>query len=288
MNDSFWAALTSNPFLQMALFAALLASIASGVMGSYTVAKRVVFISGSIAHAVLGGIGIAIYLHYYTLSPLFSPLTGAIASAFFFGFIIGWMHLKYKQRVDSVIAAIWSIGMAIGVILISITPGSNAELMNFLFGNLLWASHRELYLLGILNIIILFSSIILHKRFLAICFDEINAYLQKQPVVFLYFFLLSLICLTIVILIQVIGAILVISMLCLPAAIANIFTRSLSKMIYVAIFLSCIMSFIGTYISYLFNWPIGATIALITTCLYFLSLPLKQVLVSYPQKTKED
>jgi zinc transport system permease protein len=284
MNDSFFTALMSNPFLQMALFAALLASISSGIMGSYTVARRVVFISGSIAHAVLGGIGIALYLQYFTLNPLFSPLFGAIVSAFVFGFIIGWMHLKYKQRVDSVIAAIWSFGMAIGVILISITPGSNAELMNFLFGNLLWASHRELYLLGILNCIIVISSILLHKRFLAICFDEINAYLQKQPVILIYFFLLSLICLTIVILIQVVGAILVISMLCLPAAIANIFTRSLSKMIYLAILLSALMSFIGTYLSYLFNWPVGATIALITTCFYFLSLPLKQLLVSFPQK----
>jgi zinc transport system permease protein len=284
MNDSFFYALSTNPFLQMALFAGLLASLGSGIIGSYTVAKRVVFISGSIAHAVLGGIGISLYLHYYTLNPLFSPLFGAIVSAFFFGFIIGWVHLKYKQRVDSVIAAIWSIGMAVGVILISITPGSNAELMNFLFGNLLWASHRELYLLLILNSIILISSIFLHKRFLAICFDEINAYIQKQPVTLLYFFLLSLICLTIVILIQVIGAILVISMLCLPAAIANIFTRSLSKMIFLAIALSCMMSMIGTYLSYLFNWPIGATIALITTCFYFLSLPLKKLLVSFPEK----
>ncbi|MCH9618990.1 MAG: Manganese transport system membrane protein MntB [Chlamydiia bacterium] len=284
MNDSFFTALASNPFLKMALFAGLLASLGSGIMGSYTVVRRVVFISGSIAHAVLGGIGIAIYLHYYTLNPIFSPLTGAIFSAFFFGFLIGWMHLKYKQRVDSVIAAVWSIGMAIGVILISVTPGSNAELMNFLFGNLLWASHREIYLLGGLNIIIIISSLFLHKRFLAICFDETNAFLQKQPVVLLYFFLLSLICLTIVILIQVIGAILVISMLCLPAAIANIFTRSLSKMIYLAIGLSAIMSLLGTYFSYLFNWPIGATIALITTCFYFLSLPVKQIMVSFPEK----
>ena len=124
-------------FLQMALFASILASIASGIIGSYTVAKRVVFISGSISHAVLGGIGIAIYLNYYTLNPLFSPLSGAVCSAFFFGFIIGWLHLKYRQRIDSVIAAIWSLGMAIGVILISITPGSNAELMNF-FTRQLW------------------------------------------------------------------------------------------------------------------------------------------------------
>jgi len=284
MNDSFFSALASNPFLQMALLAALLASIGGGIMGSYTVARRVVFISGSIAHAVLGGIGIAIYMQYFTMNPIFTPLLGAVISAFVFGFIIGYMHLKYRQRVDSVIAAIWSFGMAIGVILISITPGSNAELMNFLFGNLLWASYRELYLLLILNGIIIISSILLHKRFLSICFDEVNAYLQKQPVNLIYFFLLSLICLTIVILIQVVGAILVISMLCLPAAIANIFTRSLSKMIYLAIVLSAIMSFLGTYVSYLFNWPVGATIALITTCFYFLSLPLKQLLVSFPQK----
>ena len=93
MNDSFFYALSTNPFLQMALIAGLLASLGSGIIGSYTVAKRVVFISGSIAHAVLGGIGIALYLQYYTLNPIFSPLLGAIFSAFCFGFIIGWMHL---------------------------------------------------------------------------------------------------------------------------------------------------------------------------------------------------
>lgn len=284
MNDSFISALLYNPFLQMALLASLLASICSGIIGSYAVVKRVVFLSGSIAHAVLGGIGICIYLNYFTLNPLFSPLLGAVISSFVFGFIIGYIHLNYKQRVDTIIAAIWSIGMATGVIFISITPGSNAQLMSFLFGNLLWASSQEIFLLLILNVLIIISALICHKRFLAICFDETNAKLQKQPVTLLYFLLLSLICLTIVVLIQVVGAILVIALLCLPAATANIFCKKLSTMILLSIVLSSGICMIGTFLSYVLNLPIGATIALIATLLYFFSLPLNKLLVSFSPK----
>ncbi len=273
--DSFLTALFINPFLQYALLAALAASIAGGIVGSYVVAKRIVFISGSVSHAVLGGIGIAIYLQFITGSKAFSPLIGALICAIIFGLLIGTMHLLYKEREDSIIAAIWSIGMAIGVILISIVPGSNSELMDFLFGNLLWASNSDVRMLIILDVIILFVCLICHRRFLAVSFDETQSYLQRVPVKSFYYILLSLVSITIVIMIQIIGAILVIAMLCLPAAIANMLTTRLSKMIYLAIILSCVFAFFGIYISYLLNWPPGATIALVVSTFYFLSLPLK-------------
>jgi zinc transport system permease protein len=275
MNTSFFTALFHNPFLQMSILAGLFASIASGVVGSYVVAKRVVFLSGSISHAVLGGFGLFVFLNHVTKNPVFHPLLGALISAVVFGFLIGWTHLYHKQREDSVIAAIWSLGMSVGVILISIVPGNNAELMNFLFGNLLWANTKDIYMLGVLDLLIVTISFLLHRRFLAISFDVVQSTLQKQPVDLLYFTLISLVSVTVVMMIQTIGAILLISLLCLPAVIANMITIRLSKMICLAVFFSTFFTLLGIYLSYHFNWPPGATIALIITLFYFLSLPLR-------------
>jgi len=271
----FWFALKTNPFLSMALFAGLAAAFASGIVGPYVVSKRIVFISGSISHAVLGGIGIFVFLNYITGLTIFNPLIGSLVSAIFFGFIIGASHLYYKEREDTVIAAIWSFGMAIGVIFIAVVPNTNTQLMDFLFGNLLWAGPSELKMLLALDAFVLLVCLICHKRFLAISFDETQSYLQKQPVTFIYFILLTLVAITVVLMIQTIGAILVIAMLCLPAAVANLFTRQLSKMICLSVILSLFFTFIGIYLSYSFNWPPGATIALATALIYFLSLPLK-------------
>ena len=271
----FWQALAINPFLKVALFAGLAAAFASGIVGPYVISKRIVFISGSISHAVLGGIGLFVFLHYMTGIALFTPLAGSLVSAVTFGFVIGASHLYYKEREDTVIAAIWSLGMALGVIFISVVPNTNTQLMDFLFGNLLWASTDDVQMLLVLDLFVLCVCLILHKRFLAISFDETQAYLQKQPVTLLYFILLTLVAITVVLMIQTIGAILVIAMLCLPAAIANLFTQTLSKMICLSVALSLAFTFIGIYLSYTFNWPPGATIALITSLIYFLSLPLK-------------
>ncbi len=271
----FWLALQTNPFLSTALFAGLAAAFASGIVGPYVVAKRVVFISGSISHAVLGGIGLFVFLNYLTGLAFFSPLMGSLVSAIFFAFIIGGSHLYYKEREDTVIAAIWSFGMAVGVILIAVVPNTNTQLMDFLFGNLLWASMDDVKMLLLLDVFVVIVCFIFHKRFLAISFDETQAYLQKQPVTFIYFILLTLVAITVVLMIQTIGAILVIAMLCLPAAIANLFTKKLSKMICLSVSLSLLFTLIGIYLSYTFNWPPGATIALTTSLIYFLSLPLK-------------
>jgi zinc transport system permease protein len=273
---NFIQAISANPFLQMALFAGLAASIANGIVGSYVVVKRIVFISGSIAHAVIGGIGLFVFFQTVLGWSWCSPFLGSLISAIFSGFLIGWIHLYHKQREDTVIAALWSFGMSTGVILLSMTPSNQSEIMSFLFGNILWASSKDVYSLIILDAIILLITLPLHRRFLAICFDEKQAYLQKQPVKFYYFLLLTLVSITVVLLIQVIGAILVIAMLSLPAAIANIFTKKLSKMILLAILLSAIFSFLGMFLSFSFNWPPGATIALTATAAYILFLPFRK------------
>jgi len=252
----------------MALLTACAASVVSGIVGSYIVVKRIVFISGSIAHSVLGGMGLFLYLGYILDMPALRPIYGAFLFALISAFIIGYIHLNFREREDTVIAALWAFGMSLGVILVSLTPGYNVELMQFLFGNILWTSSRDILALLGVDIILIIITALFHKRFQAICFDEKQAYLQGLNVKALYMWLLALIAVTVVLLIQIIGAILVVAMLCLPAATAAIFTTRLSRMITLAIVLSIAYSIIGTTLSYILNWPPGSTIALTSTILY--------------------
>jgi zinc transport system permease protein len=285
---SFVEALLENSLLLSALIAGLASSVVSGIIGSYVVVKRIVFISGSISHSVLAGIGFCIWLERTKgvdwLSPLFGALVAAIASAL----IIGWIRIHYRQREDSVIAALWSIGMAIGVLFISQTPGYNVELSNLLVGNILWVTHTDLYILIALDVIILFTVLCMHKRFLAICFDEEQAQLQGLHVNSLYLLLLVLTAISIVLLIQVVGIILVMTMLTIPPAIANLFTMSLSKMMIAAVAINCLFCISGMDLAYYMDWPAGATIALCAGVSYVVCLlPSVRHLIGYfTQKQK--
>lgn len=269
---SFLEALQENPLLLSALLAGIMASVVSGIIGSYVVVKRIVFISGSISHAVLGGIGICLWLERARDVAWLSPLHGALIAAVISALIMGWIRLRYRQREDSVIAAVWSLGMAIGVLFISQTPGYNVELTNFLVGNILWVAPADLIQLAVLDGVILASVFCLHKRLVAVCFDEEQARLQGLNVPVLYLFLLILTAISIVLLIQVVGIILVMTMLTIPAAIANLLTRRLSAMMAIAVVLSALFCVAGTAIAYHFDWPPGATIALVAGLAYVLVL----------------
>ncbi len=198
---SFFHAIIENPLLLYAILAGFAASVVSGIIGSYVVVKRIVFISGGISHSVLSGIGICLWLdrvHGFTAA---TPLAGALISAIISALIIGWIHLYYREREDSVISALWSVGMAVGILFISQTPGFNVELTNYLVGNLLWVTPEDLYFLCALDVFVLITVFILHKRFVAVCFDEDHARLRGLPVNFIYLLLLVLIAITIVLLV---------------------------------------------------------------------------------------
>lgn len=264
--------LFSHPFLPFSFLAGIAASITSGIIGSYVVVKRIVFISGSIAHSVLGGMGLFLWLKRTYDIAWMNPLHGALIAAILSAFLIGWIHLRHKEREDTVIAAIWSTGMAIGVIFVSLTPGYNVELMNFLFGNILWTSKSDLILLFSLAAFIALAALVFHTKFQAVCFDENQALLRGISVKKYYLFLLNLIAISVVILIQVVGAILVIAMLTIPAAIASSFNKRLSRMMGWAVILGCALTMIGLSTSYFLNWPPGATIALTAAAFYLMSL----------------
>lgn len=274
--------LISDSFIQMALCACLLASFASGPIGTFVVVKRIVFIAGSISHSILGGVGLCLWLQRSQGIQWLDPMIGAFGAAIASALLIGWIHLRYRQREDAVIAAIWSTGMSIGVVFFSITPGNSGELSNFLFGNILWIRGADLALLAGLDALLLSILALNFRKFLAICFDEDQSLLQGLAVQRLYLILLCIVAVTIVLLIQIIGTILVLALLTIPATLAALFTRSLPSMMLLATTLSCLFCTLGLGASYALNWPPGATISLLAATLYLFALLSKRKKLNSP------
>jgi len=257
-------------FLQYALLGGILASIACGIIGPFVVVRKIGYISGGIAHTVLAGLGIAYFLGQ-------NPIIGALITALIAALIIGWVSLKAKKYEDTIISVLWAMGMAIGIIFITKTPGFNADLMSYLFGNILLISQQDLYLLAGLDLVIIVLMILVYKRLLAVCFDEEFAKLRGLWVNFYFLLLLCLVALTVVSLIQVVGLILVIALLTIPAAIARQYVNSVAKMIFIAIILGIVFTTVGLGISYQTNLPSGATIILLAGIGFLTSTGLKKL-----------
>lgn len=262
--ETFLEAALHQTFMQNALVGGLLASIACGIVGSFVVVKRIGYIAGGIAHAVLGGMGIAYYFGY-------SPIGGAIVAALLSAGIIGWINLHWKQQEDTIISALWSVGMATGVLFIARTPGYNVDLMSYLFGNILMIPRQDLYLIFTLDLAIALIILLFYKQFLAVAFDEEFARLRGVRVDLFYLLLLALVSLTVVILIQVVGLIMVIALLTLPAAIAGHFVHSLAKMMILATLFGAFFTTGGLFLSYQPDLPAGATTVLLAGLGYLLS-----------------
>ena len=257
--------LSNYQFIQYAVIACLLASIGCGIIGSYVVVKKISIISAGIAHSVLGGMGVAYFLGK-------SPMIGAIITAIIVALIVGWINLKWKQQEDILIAAIWSAGMAIGIIFLSKTPGYNADLFSFLFGNILLISKHNLIVMFVLDIFIIGIVSIFYKPILSSVFDEEFARIRGINVDAIYYLLFILIAITVVLLIQVVGLILVICLLSVPAATASLFTKSLKKMMVVSCLIALTVTWSGLAISYQPNLPSASVMILIACAAYFLSL----------------
>lgn len=262
--------LFSFTFMQHALIACILASIGCGVIGTYVVVKRIGFLAGGIAHSVLAGMGIAYFFGA-------SPLVGAMLAALVAGILIGWINLHWKQNEDILIAAFWSIGMAIGVIFISRTEGYTIDLMSYLFGNILLVSSRDLYLMMILDVVILVLIFLFYRQFLAAAFDEEFSRLRGINVEFYYILLLCMVALTVVLLIQVVGLILVLALLILPAASAAQFVSSIKRMMLLAVIFSVLITASGLIISYEPDLPSGSTIIILAGVFYVLTILMQDI-----------
>jgi zinc transport system permease protein len=266
----FLEAVAKNPFLQHALLAGVIASIACGVVGSYVVARRITYLAGGIAHSILGGMGVARYLEVEKGWTMLHPLHGAVVAALVAALIIGWVSLRARQREDTVISAIWAIGMAVGILFISQTRGYSEDLMSYLFGNILLVSGRELYLIGAVDLLVVGIGLLFYNRFLAVCFDEEFARLRGVSVEFYFLVLLCLTALTVVVLVTVVGLVMVIALLTLPVAVAGHFVTRLWHVMLVSVLLSIALTTLGQAVSYSPKLPPGATTIALAGALYLL------------------
>jgi zinc transport system permease protein len=271
MHD-FIQALGQYAFLQTALLAGLLASLGCGVIGTFVVVKRIAFMAGGIAHSVLGGMGAALYFG-------FDPLLGALAAAVLSALLIGLVRLAWNAQEDTLIGALWAIGMAIGILFIAKTPGYTTDLMSFLFGNILLVPRRELWFMAGLDLVLLVTVMLFYRQLLAVTFDEEFARLRGVPVAFFYLLLLCLVAVTVVLLIQVVGLILVIALLTLPAAIAGHYVHSLGSMMLLATLLGGFFTSAGLALSYGPDLPAGPTMILLAGSVYVVSAVLSRFLV---------
>lgn len=249
-------------FIRNALAAGILVSLVCGVIGSLVVVNRIVFLAGGIAHAAYGGIGLAFFMGWpYVVGTLgVSVVSAGIMAA---------VTLRARHRADAVVGVIWAVGMAIGVILLDLTPGYNADLMSYLFGSILAVPATDLWQMGAIAVGVVITVSFYYNDFLAMSYDDEFARLRRVPVTFLYCLLLVMTALTVVMIIRVVGLILVIALLTIPPFIAEKFTGSLRAMMVVASLLSCFFTVSGLWLSYLLNLTSGATIILVAAVGFF-------------------
>ena len=248
-------------FFRNALWGSLLASIACGIIGSYVVARRMVFISGGITHASFGGIGIGFYFGF---NPVISALIFSVLSAFG----IQWLSKNQNVREDSAIAVFWSLGMALGIILIFLSPGYAPNLSEYLFGNILTISQTDILLLAILSVVLVLFFSVFYRSILNTSFDKEFAKTRGVPVAFLEYTLIMLVAVTIVLSIRLVGIVLLISLLTVPQMTANIFTNRFYKIMLGSVVISFVGSVAGLLLSYFLNVPSGAFIIFVLILIF--------------------
>ena len=260
----FFAALASGrfPFLRNALLAGLLSSALFGVLGSIVTVRRVASLAGAVSHAVLGGIGMALYLSASNIAPGFPPIAGALIFAVLSAGLIGTVSLKAKQREDTVINAIWAIGMSVGVLFMAKTPGYT-DPSAYLFGNILLIGPQDLALLLVLTILVLFLSWRFYPQIVASAFDEEFAKVRGVPVTALFLGILGVTAVAIVLLQTFVGIVMVIAMLTLPAGTAGYIARSLGKMMLWSTLFSALFSVGGLVLGWTLDAPVGAMVVIL-------------------------
>ena len=264
----FFVACFLNPLLIYALISGVIASIMGGVVGTFVVVQRITYISGSISHAILGGVGLFLWLERARGWTCLSPIMGAMISGVLSACIISFSKKRCHIREDSLMATIWTFGMASGIVFMAKTPGYSVELTNLLIGNILWVTSEDIIMLGVLAIISLFFIIYSFQKLKLIAFDEQESRLQGINTDRLSLILMIVISITVVALMQVVGVVLVTCMLTLPQMIAGLFCKRLSSMAIFSSIISSVLTIAGLMASFYLDWPSGASIAIISTCAY--------------------
>ncbi len=276
----------SYPFFQRALIAGLLAAVACGIVGTFVVVRGIASISGGLAHAAFGGVGLG-YLAG------FDPILGALGFGLASAVGVGVAEQRLKQGIDTLVAMVWAVGMAVGIVLIALAPGPEPDLMGYLFGNILFVPVRFLILIACMDLLIGFLVIFLFRRLEAVAFDEEFATVIGMRVGTLSLLLLALVALTVVILIRVVGVILVLALLTMPAAIARHWTDALAPMMVVAAGVGAACITVGLFFSWMLasmfsaDLPTGPAVILLTAIVYAISAALRHLLSARRPATRE-
>ena len=252
-------------FMRNAVAAGILVSIICGIMGTLVVVNRIVFLSGGIAHAAYGGIGLAFFFRW-------PVMLGTMGFSLLASLLMAAVTLRLRHRADTIIGVIWAIGMAFGIIMVDLTPGYNVDLMSYLFGSILTVPDSDLYVMLAAGGIILLGVIWFYQDFLAISYDEEFARIRGVPVTRLYFSLIAMLGVTIVMVIQVVGLIMVIALLTIPPFIVEKYASSMAKMMIGSSLLGTVFCLTGLWLSYRFDLTSGATIIMVAGTAFLLTL----------------
>jgi zinc transport system permease protein len=267
-------------FIQNAFLAALLMAVSCGIIGTYIVTRRMVFISGGITHASFGGVGIGYFLGI-------APLAGAAIFAVLSALITENLTRRKVIRNDSIIAIMWSLGMALGIIFVYITPGYAPNLMSYLFGSIITVSRTDLLLMFLLTLAVMAVFGLLFRPILYISFDEQFARTRGIPVMQMNYLLIILVALTIVLSIRTAGIILVLSVLTIPQNTANLFTNRFGKIMIISVLVGFLASITGLLASYFLDIPSGATIIFCLVMIYLIARIVKVVTFDRVKARKE-
>lgn len=258
-------------FIRYALIAGIISSVSFGIIGSFVVVKRMSYIAGAVSHAVLGGIGMALFLSTVYNFYFITPMTGAVIFALLSGLIISYAQIKVNERTDTIIGAIWAIGMSLGLLFMSATPGY-IDPMSYLFGNILLITKHDLIMIGVINIAVVGFSVLFYNQLLVASFDEEFARIRGLNTNLLHLLLVLLISFTVLLMITIVGIVMVIALLTLPPAIAGIFSSRFKPMIISSIVLCMIFTSLGLCGSYILNLPTSSVTVVIAGIAYLIAL----------------
>lgn len=260
-------------FMRNALMAGLLAAVICGIMGTLVVVNRIVFLSGGIAHAAYGGIGLSFFFGW-------PYLAGTIGFSLIAAMLMAAITFQAKHRADTIIGVIWALGMAFGIILLDLTPGYHVDLMSYLFGSILTVPNSDLWTMLVMAAIIALFVVGYYDDLLALSYDEEFAQVRGVPVKGLYFTMIGMLAITIVMVIQVVGLILIIALLTIPPFIAEKYATSLFQMMVGSSLLGALFTMTGLWLAYRFDLTSGASIILISGIAFLIILGIEKLRLS--------
>ena len=257
------------PFIRMALFAGIIGSIPFGFIGSFVVVKKMSSIAGAVSHSVLCGIGLALYLQNVVGFQLLQPMGGALIFALLSSLVISMVMIHGKERLDTVIGAVWAVGMSVGLLFMAKTPGY-VDPMSYLFGNILLIGRNQLITIAAFSVFILAFGILFYNQLQAVSFDSEFAETRGINTSWFQIIIMILISITVVLMVSFVGTVMVIAFLTLPPAMASLFSRRLSVMIGLSIIFSILLSVFGLYFSYILDLPTGSVTIVLAAAAYII------------------